>query len=131
MEPPYRFGPFQIDPGEREFRRDGELLSLTGKSFDLLTLLLRGAGRTLTKDELMTSLWPDTVVEESNLTQTVFMLRKALGDDPSSATYILTVPRLGYKFVAPVTRVLPEPSESTPAVNVHSRIPKWVFAAAG
>ena len=76
---------------------------LTGKGFDLLVILVRDAGRTITKAELMAALWPDTTVEESNLTQTVFVLRKALGEDPEEITYIRTLPRQGYRFVATVS----------------------------
>ena len=99
----YKFGPFEIDGVERALRRDGEPVPLAAKAFDLLLILVRGAGQTLTKPELMTALWPDTIVEESNLTQTIFVLRKVLGEDVEGCGYILTVPRRGYKFVAPVT----------------------------
>src|ERR1700730_17568087 len=99
----YRFGSFELSVSERELRRGDELIPLTGKTFDLLLALVRGAGRTLTKSELMAALWPDTVVDESNLTQTIFLLRKALGNGADESGYILTVPRRGYKFDLPVT----------------------------
>ena len=99
----YRFGPFKLDPNERAFLRGDESIPLPGKAFDLLKLLARNPGRTIPKAELMTALWPETAVEEANLTQTVFLLRKALRDDPEHPIYIQTVPRLGYKFVVPVT----------------------------
>lgn len=75
---------------------------MTSKAFDLLLALVRGAGRTVTKSELMAALWQDTAVEKSNLTQTVFVLRKALGEDSEETGYIRTMPRQGYRFVAPV-----------------------------
>ena len=113
----YQFGPFQLDPSERECRRGDEPIPLTGKAFDLLEFFVRDPGRTIPKAELMTALWPETAVEDSNLTQTVFLLRKALGDDSDSAVYIQTVPRMGYKFVAAVTsmgaaeRAVPVPAD--------------------
>ena len=99
----YHFGPFRLDANKRTCRRGEEAIPLSGKAFDLLLLLVRDPGRVLTKAELMAALWPDTVVEESNLTQTIFLLRKVLGDDSGDASYIQTLPRMGYKFVAPVT----------------------------
>jgi DNA-binding winged helix-turn-helix (wHTH) protein len=101
----YQFGPFQIDVNERACQRGDEVIPMTGKAFDLLLLLLRDPGRTLTKAELMADLWPDTVVEEKNLAQTIFLLRNALGDDSERPAYIQTVPRHGYKFLPPVTAV--------------------------
>jgi Tol biopolymer transport system component/DNA-binding winged helix-turn-helix (wHTH) protein len=95
----YRFGPFEVDMAERELRRDGEVVALTAKTFDLLLILVQGAGRTFTKSELLESLWPETAVEESSLSQTVFLLRKALGENPDGSDYIRTVQRRGYKFV--------------------------------
>jgi DNA-binding winged helix-turn-helix (wHTH) protein/Tol biopolymer transport system component len=99
----YSFGSFVLDAGQTELRKNGTVVSLPGKAFDLLLTLVRAAGRTVTKAELMSALWPDTAVEESNLTQTIFVLRKALGEDNEEAGYIRTVPRRGYRFVAPVT----------------------------
>ena len=84
----YRFGPFCLDVAERELRRGGELIALTAKAFDLLLVLVRGAGKTFPKSELMEALWPGTVVEESNLSQTIFLLRKALGENGDGSDYI-------------------------------------------
>ncbi len=103
----YRFGPFHLDLAERELRHNNEVVALTAKTFDLLLILVQGAGKTFTKSELLSALWPGMTVEENNLAQTVFMLRKALavngnGDD---SNYILTVPRRGYKFIASVDRL--------------------------
>ena len=99
----YRFGPFLLDVDERELRRGDAQIPLPGKAFELLLTLVREAGRTVTKPQLMAALWPETAVEESNLTQTVFVLRKALGEDTEEAGLIRTVPRHGYKFVLPVS----------------------------
>ncbi len=104
----YGFGPYVLEVGARELRRGEIIVPLTGKAFELLLALLRGAGQVVTKSQLMTALWPDTVVEESNLTQTVFLLRKALGDDAEETGYIRTVPRRGYKLIGNVSR---EPAE--------------------
>jgi DNA-binding winged helix-turn-helix (wHTH) protein len=100
----YRFGPFQLDVTERELRRDGKVVALTAKTFDLLLILVQGAGRTFTKSELLESLWPGAVVEESNLSQTIFLLRKALGENGEGSDYIRTVQRRGYKFTGSVSR---------------------------
>src|SRR6266849_2189241 len=101
----YQFGPFHLDVTKHELHRDNQVIALTAKTFDLLLILVQAAGRTFSKSEVLASLWPDTVVEESNVTQTIFMLRQVLavkgdGDDPG---YILTVPRRGYKFVGSVS----------------------------
>ena len=97
----YRFGEFSLHPQERTLRRGAETVSLTPKAFDVLLLLIQNAGRTVNKDELMKAVWPDSFVEESNLTQTIFMVRKAL-DETSDRRYILTVQGQGYRFLVPV-----------------------------
>jgi DNA-binding winged helix-turn-helix (wHTH) protein/TolB-like protein len=96
----YEFGPFQIDVIERRLLRDGEPQHLTPKVFDILLKLAENNGHVLSKDELLQAVWPDTVVEENNLTQNISVLRKVLGDGP----YIETVPRCGYRFAVPVMR---------------------------
>jgi serine/threonine protein kinase/tetratricopeptide (TPR) repeat protein len=97
----YRFGPFRLDVAERRLTRDGRPTSLQPRVFDTLALLVRNAGHLLTKEELIAALWPDTVVEESNLTKNIWTIRKAL-EDQDGSDYIETVPRVGYRFVAPV-----------------------------
>jgi DNA-binding winged helix-turn-helix (wHTH) protein/TolB-like protein/Flp pilus assembly protein TadD len=98
--PPYAFGPFLLDPRERRLLRHGEVVPLTQKAFDLLQVLVENQGHLLQKDELLRRVWPDTVVEENNLTVTISALRKALGEGPTGRGYIETVPRRGYRFVA-------------------------------
>jgi len=122
----YRFGPFELDVAERELRRNGELVSLTAKTFDLLLILVQGAGRTFTKSELLDALWPGTAVEESSLSQAVFLLRKALGENGEGSEYIRTVQRRGYKFVGGVGRpdgsshaAAPERAPATPWRVAH------------
>ena len=100
--PVYEFGPFQLDLNNRVLTRAGEVISLTPKATDLLTLLVTNAGQLVEKDELLKKIWQNTFIEESNLTQNVFTLRKALGDHRSDSRYIETVPRRGYRFVATV-----------------------------
>src|SRR5712691_680665 len=99
----YQFGPFRLEPATRRLLRQGEPLPLTPKAFDTLLLLVQNRERVVEKEEVLRRIWPDTVVEESNLAQNVFTLRKALGDTPDGARFIATVPRRGYRFVAPVT----------------------------
>ncbi|HEU4933159.1 MAG TPA: winged helix-turn-helix domain-containing protein, partial [Pyrinomonadaceae bacterium] len=98
----FEFGPFQLDLNERVLIRGGEVISLRPKATEILARLVRNAGQLVKKDELLKEVWPDTFVEESNLSQTIFMLRKALGDDRGEPKYIETVPRRGYRFVAAV-----------------------------
>lgn len=104
----YEFGPFRVDTLKRLLLRDGQSVPLTAKAFDTLLTLVRHSGQDLDKDELMKTVWPDTVVEENNLTQNVSMLRKALGESKSEHRYIVTIPGRGYRFVAAVNEVCEE-----------------------
>jgi TolB-like protein/DNA-binding winged helix-turn-helix (wHTH) protein/Tfp pilus assembly protein PilF len=97
----YQFEEFRLDPQSRVLKRGDTTVPLTPKAFDLLLLLIQKAGRIVTKDELMKTVWPDSFVEESNLTQTIFMVRKAL-EETSDRRYILTVQGQGYRFLVPV-----------------------------
>ena len=98
----YEFDEFRLDPQNRVLKRGGTTLSITPKAFDVLLLLIQNAGRIVTKDELIKAVWPNSFVEESNLTQTIFMVRKAL-DETAGRRYILTVQGQGYRFLVPVT----------------------------
>ncbi|HEY2798279.1 MAG TPA: protein kinase [Thermoanaerobaculia bacterium] len=102
-DPPvgYSFGPFRLEVAERRLLRDGSPKSLQPRVFDTLVLLVQNAGHLLTKEQLISALWPHTVVEESNLTKNIWTIRKVLGD-PDGSEYIETIPRVGYRFVAPV-----------------------------
>src|SRR5688572_3739167 len=104
-EPLYEFGPFRLDARERLLLREGRPVALTDKVFELLLLLVRQRGRALSRSELMQQLWPDTVVEENNLSVNVSVLRRALGDASSGPRYIETLARRGYRFVAEVREV--------------------------
>lgn len=109
MSQVYRFGPFTLDVGRRRLLRDGESVLVPPKALDVLEVLLEHRGRTVEKDDLMRRVWPDTIVEEANLTQSVFMLRRALGDEPSEPRYISTVARRGYRFVGDVFEISADP----------------------
>ena len=105
----YRFGPFTLDTVRRRLFRHGEVITVPPKALDVLQLLLDNSGRTVDKGDLMSRVWPDAVVEEANLTQSVFVLRRALGDEPSDPRYISTVARRGYRFVGSVSEAGSEP----------------------
>lgn len=104
-QPFYEFGPFSLEPAERLLVRSGKPVPIAPKAFDALLLLVQNSGHVLSKDQLMSRLWPDTFVEENNLTQHISMLRRALGEGPGQSGYIETVPKLGYRFVVPVREV--------------------------
>src|SRR5262245_31907848 len=107
----YEFGPYRIDRAERLLLRHGQVVPLTPKVFDTLLVLAENSGHILTKDEVMKMVWPDTVVEESNLAKNISTLRKALGESPDSHPYIETIPWRGYRFVASVREVGSEDTE--------------------
>ena len=99
----YRFGPFSLDAAERRLLRDGDPVSLAPKVFDTLLVLIEDSGRLVAKNALISRLWPDTFVEEATLARNISDLRKALGESAGEASYIETVPKAGYRFVAGVT----------------------------
>lgn len=99
----FAFGPFRLFPAEGLLLRDGQPVPLPPKTIDTLALLLEQAGHVVRKEELVSALWPETFVEEGNLTQQVWTLRKVLGTDLDGSRYIETVPKRGYRFAAPVT----------------------------
>ena len=109
----YQFGPFQLVPEERLLLRNGGAVALSPKDMDLLLVLVESRGRLLQKDELMKHLWPESFVEEANLSHHVFRLRKALNDHGDEVIYIETVPKHGYRFVAPVREVREEEEAAT------------------
>jgi DNA-binding winged helix-turn-helix (wHTH) protein/TolB-like protein/Flp pilus assembly protein TadD len=100
ISPFYEFGRFSLKTDERILLRDHEPVALTPKAFDILLTLVQNSGRIVEKDDLMKRVWPNTFVEEGNLTQNVSLLRKALGESASGPQFIETVPRRGYRFVA-------------------------------
>ncbi|MEO6327167.1 MAG: transcriptional regulator, partial [Thermoanaerobaculia bacterium] len=102
VEGVFLFGPFRLDVRERALLRDGEPVPITPKAFDLLTLLVRSAGRVVLRTELQDALWPDTIVEEANINFNMSAVRKALGDAGNAPLYIETVRGHGYRFLATV-----------------------------
>ena len=116
----YEFGPFRADPDKELLLRAGEQVPLTPKAFQILLVLLRSNRELVTKDELMKNVWPDSFVEEANLSRNVFLLRKALGEDSSEHRYIITVPGRGYRLAENV-RVVPEHEISLVAAS-HSKV---------
>jgi len=118
----YEFGPFRLDPLESLLLRDGQPVSLTPKAFDLLVVLVRNSGHLVDKDTLMKEIWPDSFVEEASLTVNMTALRRALGEKPSELQYVETVPRRGYRFVAPVRECGDDATHSAteePAGEIH------------
>ncbi len=97
------FGPFELDVDRHLLTRSGSPLALPPKCFDLLCLLVKSDGGVLEKERLMRELWPDTFVEEANLSNLIAVLRKLLGDSPSKSQYIQTVPKVGYRFAVAVS----------------------------
>jgi DNA-binding winged helix-turn-helix (wHTH) protein/tetratricopeptide (TPR) repeat protein len=101
----YGFGPFRVDPEKELLFRGGEAVPLTPKSFQVLLVLMRRSNQLVTKDDLMKMVWPDTFVEEANLSRNIFLLRKALGESPQDHQYIVTVPGRGYRLAEDVQLV--------------------------
>jgi DNA-binding winged helix-turn-helix (wHTH) protein/tetratricopeptide (TPR) repeat protein len=113
----YRFGPFTVDAGSYRLLRGSEVVPLSPKIIDLLLYLVARQSALVPKDELFAALWPDVAVTDNALTQAVSELRQALGDDPSKPTYIQTVARRGYRFVAAVEVAVPTPVPAAPVVE--------------
>src|SRR4029077_16358721 len=95
----YEFGPFRVDPARETLLKEGVAVPLTPKTFQILLVLVRHGKEIVTKGDLMRTVWPDTFVEESNLSRNIFMLRKALGETAQDHRYIVTVPGQGYRLV--------------------------------
>lgn len=128
----YEFGPFRLDAVERRLLRDGETVALTAKAVEVLFALVENSGRTVSKEELLSTVWAESFVEEANLTVNISALRRALGEGPSEHRYIETVPRRGYRFVAAVHRISGGPAEAAaellpPSLPPPSPAPaRWV-----
>ena len=145
----YEFGPFRMDPDKQVLFRDGQLISVTPKAFETLLVLVRRDREVVSKEELLKEIWPDSFVEEANLSQHISKLRKALGDTLEGERYIVTLPGRGYRFAVPVRTITdggevliaqmrsraqivieepaPEPVETQPAAlppPAHAK-PKW------
>src|SRR6187431_3665784 len=121
----YEFGRFRLKADERVLLRGQEFVPLTPKAFDILLTLLENDGRIVNKDDLMKRVWPNTFVEEGNLTQNISLLRKALGESPGGVQFIETVPRRGYRFVAEIS----EPGNNHLATTASSAVPSGEIPA--
>ena len=119
----YRFGPFALDSRRRTLSRDDSPVSLTPKAFDVLLFLVQHPNRLVTKEELVQAVWADTFVEDGNLAQHIWHLRKALGDASADTRLIVTIPRRGYQFTANVS--------VAEATNTARRAPVQVPTAEG
>jgi DNA-binding winged helix-turn-helix (wHTH) protein/Tol biopolymer transport system component len=120
----YEFGPFRLDPQRRLLLCANEPVALTPKAIETLIVLVQNRQRVVSKDELMKLLWPNSFVEESNLSQNIFVLRKALGDSTQERRYILTVPGRGYQFTETVREIGREEEsleEDSLVVATHTR----------
>src|SRR5690242_17723212 len=122
----YEFGPFHLDPGQRLLLRGDEHIRLQPKIFDLLLFLVQRSGELVEKEAIIRHLWPDSIVEEGNLTNNISILRRELSDTGKDPKYIETVPKHGYRFVANVkvlqTRAEPADDEGISAEHpAHTR----------
>src|SRR5215831_18597882 len=98
----YEFHEFRFDPDNHLLSSGGSPVALTPKAFEILHVLVQNGGRLTTKEELMRKVWPDSFVEEANLTVNISALRRVLGETSDGRPHIETVPKSGYRFVAPV-----------------------------
>ncbi|MEO7144546.1 MAG: winged helix-turn-helix domain-containing protein [Bryobacteraceae bacterium] len=129
----FEFGSFRLDPANRRLLNGQKPLALAPKAFDTLVHLVENSGRLVSREELMKAIWPDSLVEDANLTVNISLLRKTLGDQEDGQPYIETVPRKGYRFNADVKLVDPAPvrlqetgrAEKKPRLRQH-----WILAAA-
>jgi DNA-binding winged helix-turn-helix (wHTH) protein len=99
----YQFGPYRQDASSRILTRDGSPVAIAPKTFDTLLYLVAHAGRTVSREELIRAVWPDTFVEEGNLNYSISQIRKILGELAPGVPYIQTLPKRGYRFVAAVS----------------------------
>ena len=118
----FSFGPYRVDPGGRQLGREDRLVPLNTRVFETLLVLVTHSDRVVEKDELMKAVWPDSFVSEDSLTQSIWALRRALGDDSSQPTFVATVPRRGYRFVAPVTQGQSAPEPTPPAAPMPTEV---------
>src|SRR5690349_24936305 len=111
----YEFGPFVLDARSRILLREGATVRLTPKAFETLLVLIQHGVQVVDKEQLMKEVWPDTFVEEGSLSRNIHELRKALGDDPAEPCYIETIPKRGYRFLAPLIVSALDTAQTAPA----------------
>lgn len=135
IEPPppdaYAFGPYVLEPVRRVLRRDGRVVPITAKTFDVLLALIEHRGRIVGKDELLSRVWPDTSVQENNLVRQISSLRRLLDQRPDQHDYIVTIPGQGYQFVAEVREVPPAVPDDAFAVIDSTADPAGAAVPAG
>ncbi len=117
----YEFAAFRFDPTERVLYRGASIVPLTPKVAETLLVLLEHHSRVVEKSELLKLVWPDTFVEEGGLARNISVLRKVLGDEPDGCRYIETVPKRGYRFVAPVS-VAPHDAKPRPSAGLRKSL---------
>jgi len=108
----FAFGPFQLDPARRRLTASGEPVAISDRHFDILLVLVDRASRIVAKDELLTAGWQDVAVGDNSLEQAISSLRRVIGEMPAGGSYIETVARRGYRFVAPVERLVARESDA-------------------
>ena len=117
-----RFEGFELDPANRQLRRGGEPVELNGRYFDALALMVREAGRLVTKDRFLGEVWRGVPVTDEALTQCIKTLRRQLGDDAARPRFIETVPKHGYRFIAPLEGARPVPAVSDRDWSAFTRL---------
>lgn len=151
----YRFGEFELDVRRRVLSKNGELVDISAKNFDLLSTLIENEGKLLSHDQLLDAVWAGTFVEQSSLKKGISALRHILDESPDEGRFIKTIPRQGYSFVADVTRVeapevsairrsqteiiveeseeiiFDDPTDVRPALGPAPSKRRWVIYAAG
>jgi DNA-binding winged helix-turn-helix (wHTH) protein/TolB-like protein len=127
----YEFGAFRLDPGEHLLLCEGKPVPLSTKAFETLVVLVKNSGRLVTKNELIQKVWPNTFVEEGNLTQNISILRKSLGESHNGEQYIKTVPKVGYRFAAKVREFCEQEAGSNALDRARSEITNEDTRSAG
>jgi len=146
----WEFDGYRLDGERRVLLRGADVVQLTAKAFDILLVLVQRRGQVVSKDDLMEAVWPDSFVEEANLSQNVHLVRRALGEKAQENRYIATLPGRGYSFVANATQMsdgentksdvdtlpvlptrLPEPSPSDESESIFARIRTYASARKG
>src|ERR1035437_4887975 len=102
----FKFGEFQVDPLARTLQREGEIVSLNRRAFDVLLYFVQNPGKVLSRDELLKNVWEESFVDENSLAQSISALRRALEEKPGDNSYIVTLPGRGYQFVS-LVQVVP------------------------
>ena len=134
----YEFDSFQVDARRRLLFHEGLPVRVTPKVFDILLGLVRSGGRVISKDELMTTIWPNCFVEEGNLAQNIFLLRRVLGERKNEHKYIITIPGVGYRFapyvresaVSPTIRRVASAGDRNQLEGEHLRLSVQLVSAA-